>query len=135
LGGPRGRLISASDRETAVKLINEARAAGARLKPACEVLGISDRTYQRWTRSGIINEDQRPVINRPSPKNKLTEEERAKIIEVTNSPEFADLPSVGGWKIEDYEAAISLDPDLVISYEKCRPYPKQRRSLIPQEYP
>jgi transposase InsO family protein len=92
LGGSRGRLISASDRETAVKLINEARAAGARLKPACEVLGISDRTYQRWTSGGIINEDQRPVINRPSPENKLTKEERAKVIEVANSPEFADLP-------------------------------------------
>jgi putative transposase len=92
LGGPRGRLISASDREKAVELINEARASGARLKSACEILGISDRTYQRWTSSGIINEDQRPIIDRPSPKNKLTEEERAKVIEVANSPEFADLP-------------------------------------------
>lgn len=92
MGGPRGRLISASDRETAVKLINEARTAGTRLKPACEVLGISNRTYQRWTRGGIINEDQRPVINRPSPENKLTEEERAKVIETANSTEFADLP-------------------------------------------
>jgi len=92
LGGPRGRLISTSDREKAVELIDEARAAGARLKPACDILGISSRTYQRWTSDGSVSEDQRPIIDRPSPKNKLTEEERSKVIQVANSPEFADLP-------------------------------------------
>ena len=92
MGGPRGRLISASDREKAVELIDEARIAGARLKPACEELGISERTYQRWTRGGPVNKDQRPIVDRPSPKNKLTEEERVKVIEVANRPEYADLP-------------------------------------------
>ena len=92
MGGPRGRLVSTSDREKAVKLIDEARAAGARLKPACEVMGISDRTYQRWTNGGGVGEDQRPLTERPTPKNKLREEEREKVIEVVNSPKFADLP-------------------------------------------
>ncbi len=85
-------MISAPDREKAVKLIDEARAAGARLEPACKILGISARTYQRWTKGGSINEDQRPLISRPTPKNKLTKEERAKVIEIANSPEFADVP-------------------------------------------
>ena len=40
--------------QVAVELIDEARAAGARLKPACEVLNISDRTYQRWTKEGSV---------------------------------------------------------------------------------
>lgn len=66
--------------------------AGARLKSACKVLGISDRTYQRWTKNGSVSEDKRPIAKRPSPKNKLTEEERSEIVEVANSPEFADLP-------------------------------------------
>ena len=94
MGGPRGRLISAPDRAKAVKLIDEARASGARLEPACRELGISVRTYQRWvgTDSGQIKEDQRPITKRPSPKNKLTEKERARVIEVANSPEYADLP-------------------------------------------
>lgn len=92
MGGPRGRLISAPDRAKAVELINEARADGARLKPACRVIGISDRTYQRWTKGDCINEDQRPIIDRSAPKNKLTEKERAKVIEIANSPDFADLP-------------------------------------------
>jgi putative transposase len=38
-------MINASDRENAVKLINEAVKAGARLFKACEELGISKRTY------------------------------------------------------------------------------------------
>lgn len=92
MGGPKGRLISTPDRVKAVELINEARKAGARLEPACKVLGISERTYQRWTRSGFISGDRRLTAKRPTPKNKLTEKERAKVIEIANSPEFADLP-------------------------------------------
>lgn len=85
-------MISTSDRKVAVELINEARVAGARLKPACEVLNINERTYQRWTKDIEIKEDQRPITKRPTPKNKLTEDERAEIIKVVNSNEFADLP-------------------------------------------
>ena len=91
MGGPKGRLISAPDRAKAVELIEEARAAGARLKPACDILGISERTYQRWIKGGSIQEDKRPVAKRPCPKNKLTEKERAEVIQVASSPEFADL--------------------------------------------
>jgi hypothetical protein len=42
-------MISAPDRRRTVMLINEAREAGARLEPACKVVGICSRTYQRWT--------------------------------------------------------------------------------------
>ena len=42
-------MISASDRRQAVELIDEAVAAGASLKRACEELGLSLRSYQRWT--------------------------------------------------------------------------------------
>lgn len=40
-------MISASDRAITVELINEVRDAGVRLKPACKILNISERTYQR----------------------------------------------------------------------------------------
>jgi putative transposase len=36
------------DRETAVELIGEAVRSGARRVKACEVVGISIRTLQRW---------------------------------------------------------------------------------------
>ncbi|WP_353892476.1 IS3 family transposase [Proteinivorax hydrogeniformans] len=93
LGGPRGRLISSSDRVKAVELIDEARINGARLAPACEVLSISVRTYQRWTKEkGKIKEDKRPSAKRPTPKNKLTDEERQEIIKTANNPKYVDLP-------------------------------------------
>ena len=92
MGGPKGRLISAPDRAKAVELIGEARTAGARLKPACDIIGISERTYQRWTEGDTIKEDQRPITKRPTPKNKLTKEERVQVLQVVNSPDFKDLP-------------------------------------------
>ncbi len=92
MGGPRGKLISDSDRIMAVELINEARENGSRLEPACKELGISVRTYQRWTEDGGVKVDQRPLIERPEPKNKLSKTERQEIIKVSNTNDYADLP-------------------------------------------
>src|SRR5690554_5837592 len=84
-------MISDSDRVTAIELINEARASGCRLKPACDELNISVRSYERWTKEGEVKRDQRLLIESPTPKNKLTEDERQTVIEVVNSPEYVDL--------------------------------------------
>ena len=70
-------------------LIEEAVTAGARRFKACETLGITLRTYQRWNHSPS---DGRPGALRPEPKHKLTQEERASIIEIVNRPEYASLP-------------------------------------------
>ena len=64
-------MISDSDRVTAVMLIDESRDNGCRLKPACDELNISVRTYERWTKEGDVKKDQRPIVQRPTPKNKL----------------------------------------------------------------
>jgi transposase InsO family protein len=85
-------MISTQDRQHAVKLIIEAKTQGARLKPACRLLGISKRTYQRWTREGAIREDQRPLALRPTPANALTADEQREILTQCHRPEFADLP-------------------------------------------
>jgi len=92
LGGGRGRLISASDRATAIMLIKEAVAVGAREKMACKELNISQRTLHRWRSKATPPEDQRPVAKRPVAQNKLSEEEIQKILEVVNQPEFQSLP-------------------------------------------
>jgi putative transposase len=55
------------------------------------VLGISIRTYERWICGGGINEDLRPVADRPAPKSKLSEEEYKSVIRIANLPEYADL--------------------------------------------
>ena len=65
-------MISTPDRQRAIALIEDARAQGARLEAACRELGITARTYQRWTRDGELREDQRPLVDRPVPANALT---------------------------------------------------------------
>ncbi len=75
-----------------IELVTEAIAAGARQFRACEEIGISIRTYQRWLDPNTPDEDQRPLAVRPMPSHKLTPEEKAKILEIVNKPENASKP-------------------------------------------
>lgn len=72
-----------------LSLVSEAQQNGARSGPACETLGISRRTVERWRSSGACD-DQR---NGPksSPPNKLSQPERQNIIATMNTPEYRDL--------------------------------------------
>jgi transposase InsO family protein len=85
-------MISTPDRRNAVTLIDEAVNSGARRPKACAELGISDRTYRRWTAEGEVTVDQRPFVERPTPANALSDEERQAVLDVCNEPEFASLP-------------------------------------------
>lgn len=131
-------MISDSDRVIAVELINEARANGARLKPACNVLNISDRTYQRWTKESSVKKDQRPLVKRPSPKNKLTEEERTEILEVVNSPEYADLsPTEIVPKLADKGKYIASESTIyrVLKEEKMNTHRARSKPPVKREPP
>ena len=86
----RGSLTSTVNRALTIKLVNEAVADGARRHKACEIIGLSERTFQRWCKEG--SEDQRPLADRPPPANKLSNEECETILEVVNQPEFQSLP-------------------------------------------
>jgi putative transposase len=70
-------------------LIDEATNAGARPEQACDMLGLSMRTVQRWQARGG-GEDRRYGPKR-EPANKLSEPEVARILAVANSPEFRDV--------------------------------------------
>lgn len=85
----RGRMISPSDREEAVKLSKDAVDSGAALYKACEELGSSKRTYNRWKKADSGYIDKRTICERPESANKLSQEERKKILEVMNSEEFS----------------------------------------------
>ena len=85
-------MISTPDREKAVRLIDEAVTSGARKRQACEEMGITLRSYQRWTADGGVKADGRPGATRPEPRNKLTPAEREEILNVANSPPFQSLP-------------------------------------------
>jgi len=76
-----------------IALAREACAAGACLESACGVLGISIRTLQRWTEGGGVKEDGRLAAGQMrTPANKLSPEERQRIVATANSTEFASLP-------------------------------------------
>lgn len=85
-------MISTPDRRKSVALINQARCDGARLSPACQAVGISDRTYQRWTKTGTVIADRRPTAQRPEPANKLTTKERQRVLDICHQPGYASLP-------------------------------------------
>lgn len=69
--------------------IDQARADGARLGPACRVVGLAPSTVQRWKAQGVG--DDRRHGPKTTPANKLTAAERAELLEVVNSPGFRDL--------------------------------------------
>ena len=75
-----------------MNLINEANASGARLAQACDVIGISVRTYERWGSDGSVKEDKRPYAERPAPMNKLSDEEYQSVVNIVTMHAFADLP-------------------------------------------
>ena len=86
-------MISTQDRRRIITLINEAVEASSRLIKACDVLNLSMRTIQRWRlRDGSVREDARPTARRPTSSNKLTDDERMRILQTINQPEFANLP-------------------------------------------
>ena len=89
----RRRMTRLEDRQILVRDIEQARADGARLAPACALAGIDAGTPRRWKAGdGLTQGDRRPDADRPIPSHALSEAERARIIEVANEPRFAETP-------------------------------------------
>jgi len=70
-------------------LVTEAVESGARRSKACDILGISQRTLQRWKKKPEKEDQRQGPKNKP--KNSLSEEEKMLIIAVSTSPRFKDL--------------------------------------------
>jgi len=70
-------------------LIQGALEGGARLSKACGILGLNERTVQRWRAQGI-GEDRRYGPRKP-PGNKLSAAERKRILQTVNRPEYREL--------------------------------------------
>jgi putative transposase len=84
-------VISTQEREKAIILVQDAVKVGARQRKACEILRISERTLQRWQmRTPSAKEDQRCHTQRV-PANKLSTEEKQKIINICNSEKYKGL--------------------------------------------
>ena len=76
-----------AERQRVVSLIREAIESGARQQPACDVLELSSRTYQRWIKTGVVS-DGRIRAKRPTPVNKLSDDERQQILAVCNASAY-----------------------------------------------
>ena len=94
-------MIGLEDRRSLAHDIDAAHKAGARLRLACEVAGIDERTLQRWKAcAGLVaaglqaalQGDGRPQAVRPVPAHALSEVERARLLFVANEPRFAAVP-------------------------------------------
>jgi transposase InsO family protein len=70
-----------------LELVNEAVRGGCRKARACEALGLSPRTLQRWQREGL--EDRRRGT-RARPANQLSDAERRAALAVLNAAAFRD---------------------------------------------
>lgn len=81
--------MSQDDCKAALSLVAEAVQNGASQAKACEVVGITPKTYQRWFMKPILG-DQR-CGPKSMPANKFTEDERAKIISISTEKEFVNL--------------------------------------------
>ena len=84
-------MTTLEERKTLIGLISDATTAGARQVPACEMLGLSARTVQRWQGREPDAVDGRS-LRHYEPSHKLSAEERAELLAVANSAEFGHLP-------------------------------------------
>jgi putative transposase len=69
--------------------LREAQTAGARLHAACEVIGISARTIERWKRR--LGGDDGRCGPRRRPRNALTAAEEAQLLAVMTSTQYGHL--------------------------------------------
>lgn len=70
-----------------IELLNEAVEAGARRAAACDVIGLSARTLERWRGDHVEDMRRGP---KKEPPNKLTAKERANVLRIINLPEYRD---------------------------------------------
>ena len=72
-----------------IELIDKAVESGARVNKAAAMIGLSGRTIIRWRQQGG-GQDQRKGPS-AAPVNKLSEQERQQVLDISNSAPFRDL--------------------------------------------
>lgn len=70
-------------------LVDKAVAAGARLKKAAKIIGLSARSIMRWRKSDTGGDQRTGPVEAPA--NKLSEQERSQIVDVANSAAYRDM--------------------------------------------
>ena len=81
--------MSSNNRENVLRLVKESVFDGATQAQACEILGVTPKSVQRWSERTDLADQRRGPITEPA--NKLTPDERRKLIAVATSAEFIDV--------------------------------------------
>ena len=84
-------MTALTERQQLIEWVNQATEAGARLDKACDVLGVSVRTLQRWQMTAVVVPDRR-TGPRAAPGHALTTTEREEILAIANSKTYGHLP-------------------------------------------
>ena len=79
-----------TEKQRAIDLIKQACQSGARQSSACDIIGITVKTFQRWSARKTL-EDGRCHIKR-TPMNKLSDFERRQVIAIANEEKYGSLP-------------------------------------------
>lgn len=82
-------MSSLSQRKHLIEMVAHCVKQGTRQAKACEAIGLSVRTLQRWQTNNTG--DKRPMRVQ-IPSNQLSQAERQRILDVVNSEPFKDLP-------------------------------------------
>ena len=85
-------MTAAPQRDQVMALVAEAIVAGAGQGRACEAISLNERTFQRWQNDKAEGACDRRPERIQTPKNRLSEQERQRVLAIANSPEFGHLP-------------------------------------------
>jgi putative transposase len=80
--------VTVSDRRQVRALVAEAVAQGARQHTACEMVGVAERTLQRWQLPQTAEDGRRGP--RTAPRNTLSQGERDQMVAIAARPEFCN---------------------------------------------
>lgn len=87
--GGRGRKIDSEIKKEVLNIINEASEKEVNISKICEYIGISKRTYERWKKKDVLIDKRKGAEKRVA--NKLSEKERAEVVNICCNEEYRDL--------------------------------------------
>lgn len=80
--------MSAENRSRLLEIVQAAVESGCEQQKACEVVGVTPRTYQRWGVTPHSRDGRRGPLTTPA--NKLSSQERTEVLRIASSAEFCD---------------------------------------------
>ena len=125
-------MTRALERNQVLELVEEAVRDGCRKRTACEALGLSLRTVQRWQRDGVCDQRQG---TRALPANRLSADERAEVLNVLNAPVYRDKsPHQVVAMLADEGRYVASESTMYRTLREARQLTHRQRSAPPRRY-